>query len=295
MCSKTHASRSIRNVVALFLPSLILLVSTGAGCSNGGAPASVSGLRVVTASGSPLAGQAGDALKLKVVQTDNDGKTADLPGGAKVSWTLPSTIAALAPEDDTDPSPLPAFGVEPTAVFIDNPNRADRNADLADALFLLDPGTAPGGPLQISATVTGVMTGDAGEPSASAAVASGPVGDPTRGSTLYGPLGANCAQCHGLTGHGSTEPPGSTTFAIAGHTYDFPAPGLNAEDGNVGSDPAWNAALLAVSCRSDVDNGGVTLRAPMPDWLVTPNPATGQPLTTQDFADIYAFLQTQTQ
>jgi hypothetical protein len=43
-----------------------------------------------------------------------------------------------------------------------------------------------------------------------------------------------------------------------------------------------------------MDNGGVALRLPMPDWLSTPNPATGAPLATQDFADIYAFLKTQT-
>jgi len=41
-------------------------------------------------------------------------------------------------------------------------------------------------------------------------------------------------------------------------------------------------------------NGGITLRAPMPDWLAEPNPATGAPLATQDLADMYAFLKTQT-
>jgi hypothetical protein len=82
---------------------------------------------------------------------------------------------------------------------------------------------------------------------------------------------------------------------IDGETYDFPALGLNAEPGNVGNDPAWNAALLAFSARSDVDNAGVTLRVPMKDWLQNANPAVGKPLTTQDFADIYAFLRTQTQ
>ena len=293
MYPQSHARRSTRNTASPFLPVLFLLTGAAA-CSSHGGPASVTGLHIVAASGSPLAAQTGDALKLKVVQTDDDGETADLPGAAKVTWTLPSTIAALAPEDDTDPSPLPAFGVEPTAVFINNPDRADRDADLTGVLFLLDSGTSPSAPLQVSATVAGVITGDAGEPSASVAVASGPVGDQTRGGTLYGPLGANCARCHGPSGQGSTEPANATAFEIDGHSYDFPAPGLNAEEGNVGSDPDWNAALLAVSSRSDVDNGGVTLRQPMPDWLVTPDPATGQPLTTQDFADIYAFLQTQT-
>jgi hypothetical protein len=32
----------------------------------------------------------------------------------------------------------------------------------------------------------------------------------------------------------------------------------------------------------------------MPNWLTTPNPATGAPLATQDLADIFAFLKTQT-
>ena len=59
------------------------------------------------------------------------------------------------------------------------------------------------------------------------------------------------------------------------------------------SDPAWNAELLAMAARADMDNGGLTLRQPMPCWLAMPNPATRQPLTTQDYADIYAFLKTQ--
>jgi hypothetical protein len=84
-------------------------------------------------------------------------------------------------------------------------------------------------------------------------------------------------------------------YVLDGQPYDYPAPGLNAEPGNVAGDPDWNAALLAFAARADVDNAGVALRVPMPDWLATPNPATGKPLTTQDFADIYAFLRTQTQ
>jgi hypothetical protein len=43
-----------------------------------------------------------------------------------------------------------------------------------------------------------------------------------------------------------------------------------------------------------MDNSGIVLRLPMADWLASPNPATGQALSTQDFADIYAFLKTQT-
>jgi hypothetical protein len=73
--------------------------------------------------------------------------------------------------------------------------------------------------------------------------------------------------------------------------YPYPAPGLDAEPGNLASDPAWTAALLAMAARADMDNGGLVLRTPMPDWLTAK--ADGQLLTTQDFADIYAFLQTQ--
>ena len=124
-------------------------------------------------------------------------------------------------------------------------------------------------------------------------VSPAPAGDWSRGAALYGAQGANCAECHGATGHGSVSTFGAAKFTIAGATYDFPASGLNAEPGNLASDSAWNAALFAIAARSDVDNRGTTLRAPMPSWLVRPNPATGRALTTQDFADIYAFLRTQ--
>lgn len=68
----------------------------------------------------------------------------------------------------------------------------------------------------------------------------------------------------------------------------------NTSSAPTASDPTWNAALFAVASRADMDNQGVTLRAPMPDWLARTNPASGKPLTTQDFADIFAFLKTQT-
>jgi hypothetical protein len=60
-----------------------------------------------------------------------------------------------------------------------------------------------------------------------------------------------------------------------------------------GGDPARNAALFAMSARADMDNGGLTLREPMPDWLVT-HEANGNPPTTQDLVDICAFMKTQT-
>ena len=50
-----------------------------------------------------------------------------------------------------------------------------------------------------------------------------------------------------------------------------------------------------IAARADIDNGGLELRLPMPDWLTEKNPKTGDLLTTQDFADIYAYMKTQTQ
>ncbi len=87
---------------------------------------------------------------------------------------------------------------------------------------------------------------------------------------------------------------GSELSLPDGSVYVLGAPGLDAEDGGVAADPGWNAALLPVAARSDIDNEGVTLRPPMPDWLTREAGAAGAPLTTQDFADIYSFLKTQT-
>jgi hypothetical protein len=39
-----------------------------------------------------------------------------------------------------------------------------------------------------------------------------------------------------------------------------------------------------------MDNGGLTLRIPMPHWLVDTE-ADGKPPTAQDLVDIYAFMQ----
>jgi len=144
----------------------------------------------------------------------------------------------------------------------------------------------------VSAVVSGVTSPVTVK--ASIGVDPTPMGDWTRGATLYGPDGANCAECHGATGPGSPGAPSAAMYSMAGGTYDFAAPGLNAEPGNVASDTDYDAALFAVATRADMDNGGVALRFPMPDWLSAANPSTGQPLSTQDLADMYAFLKTQT-
>jgi mono/diheme cytochrome c family protein len=206
---------------------------------------------------------------------------------------MPGDATALPPGND-GASPLPAPGAQPTSTFISNPGRPER-ADPDGLLYVLDAGSVQNGAVQVEATIAGAASSDGGQVTAMIGVSPAPVGDWNRGAALFGSGGANCAKCHGATGHGSDALTGAGSYLIAGRPYDFPAPGLNAEPGNLGSDPAWNAALLAMSARSDVDNGGVTLRLPMPNWLTQNNPATGQPLTTQDFADIYAFLKTQTQ
>jgi mono/diheme cytochrome c family protein len=265
--------------------------ATSSGASGPSSGSSSSQFAIVTASGGPLEAVAGDALPLRVVEVGPDGSTADLPAGSQVVWAASmASIEALAP-GTMAPSPMPATGAQPTAAWINNPSRPDRHADLSNVLFALDPGTVQNGAVQVSATLSG--PGISAEVSASIAIDPTPAGDWTRGAALYGPSGANCAMCHGPSGHGSAANPDGSSYTLVGVTYPFAAPGINAEPGNAASDPSWNAALFAVASRADIDNGGVSLRLPMPDWLARPGPA-GQPLTTQDFADIYAFLRTQT-
>jgi len=248
-------------------------------------------LRIVTTSGAPLEAVAGDAVSLTVVEVMADGTTADLPAGANIAWTSPAVVTTLPPNSEAS-SPVPVFGAQPTAAWIDNPYRSDRAADLKNVLFILDPGTVENAAVEVAATVSGVAA--AGNVTASINVDPTPLGDWTRGSTAYGSGGANCAGCHGATGHGTPLSQGLTVYSYAAGSYDFPAPGLNAEPGNTAGDPAWNAALFAVAARADMDNGGITLRLPMPDWLVEPDPGTKHVLATQDFADMFAFLKTQT-
>jgi mono/diheme cytochrome c family protein len=246
--------------------------------------------QVAAANGAPLSVFAGDAIQLRVVASMRDGGTTDLPDGAVVTWTEPFVAEAIPA--DTDPAampadPFPLAGSAPTAVWIDNPGRPD--VDTANRLYVLDPGTSQNGVLTVTASLSGAVTGTA---TGTIAVAPPPAGDWTRGATTYA---ETCATCHGPTAGGTPVNADGATYTMQGKSYGYPAPGLNAEPGNVASDPAWNAALLAVAARADVDNGGVTLRAPMPDWNVLPNVVSGALLTAQDFADIYAYLKTQAQ
>jgi mono/diheme cytochrome c family protein len=284
-----NAKNTLMRLLARRPLSRLVMLGLGLGaCSGSSGDTTVPDYRIVSRSGGLLQGVAGDALALKVVVVEPDGSTQDLPAGANAAWILPDLVTTL-PAGSTAQSPLPFAGDQPIAARIDNARRPDRSADLAGVVFLLDPGIAQNGTVKVSAVLSGVTP--PATVTASIGVDPTPVGDWMRGATLYG---ATCASCHGTTGHGSPGAPSAATYLMDGGTYDFPAPGLNAEPGNLASDPDYDAALLAVAARADMDNGGVALRLPMPDWLSQLNPADGQPLSTQDLADVYAFLKTQT-
>jgi mono/diheme cytochrome c family protein len=151
-------------------------------------------------------------------------------------------------------------------------------------------------------TVTASVA-DAGV-TASVSILPPPVGDPDAGAHLFQDV-LLCNGCHGPTGNGS--PPvlladgglvlldGGPVYLMEGQEYPYPAPGLNAApgSGNLAADPAWNAALFSIAAQSDMDNKGVALRLPMPIW-VGASDGTGKVLNAQSFADIYAWLRTQT-
>lgn len=268
--------------------------TTDAG-SEGGAPLSP-GLHIVAASGAPLGAAAGDAIPLTIVVVGEDGGIQPLPAGTSVTWIAPSTVEAQNPWDAGSNSVLPTFGAEPTGIFIDNPYRTDRT-DYAGTLFVIDPGTNGGGTLTVTALV-----GDASMVTTTLPVVPTPSGDVDAGASLFLVI-HNCAGCHGATGDGSPPagdagPDGAVEYDLQGTLYPYPAPGLNdtspGGQPNLAADPGWNAALLGMAAQGDIDNNGVALRLPMPDWLGKKG-LDGGPLGAGDFADIYAFLKTQTQ
>jgi hypothetical protein len=83
-----------------------------------------------------------------------------------------------------------------------------------------------------------------------------------------------------------------------GELFPYPAPPLSnttTDAGpNLAADPTWSAGLLGMAAQADIDNDGVALRPPMPTFFDTSD-GTGKNLGAQDFADIYAWLKTQTQ
>ncbi len=254
----------------------------------------VTGMRIVTTTGAALQGAPGAAIPLAVRAQMSDGTTMPVSPD-QVTWLAPSTLVA---EDPSAPGIkiVPEAGAQAIAFFVRN----DFNDENPGVLYLIDPGAGADTTLTVSASVA-----DAGEISATVIVLAALLGDAASGEALF-LHGPECGTCHGATGGGS--PPallpdggpvlldGGPAYSISGQLYPYPAPGLNnaPDSGNVASDPAWNAALLGMAAQADIDNRGVALRKPMPDWFGGTN-GSGGTLSAQDFADIYAWLKTQTQ
>jgi hypothetical protein len=267
--------------------------ATDAGPEGGGATDAIVGLAIVTATGAPLQGAPGDAVPLTVTLRMSDGTTKTVAPD-QVTWLAPATITA---EDPNAPGGdiLPEAGAQPTGFFVHNPYRQDNPG----VVYVADPGTVSNPTIVVTASV---MDADV---SAELSVLPAPVGDPARGAALFA-HGPDCGVCHGATGGGS--PPallpdgglvlidGGLVYSISGQLYPYSAPGLNdaPDSGNLATDPAWSAALLGLAAQADVDNNGVALRSPMPDWFGGTS-LDGGTLSGQDFADIYAWLKTQSE
>jgi hypothetical protein len=250
------------------------------------------GLAIITATGAPLQGAPGDAVPLTVALRMSDGTTTPVAPD-QVTWLAPATITA---EDPNAPGGdiLPEAGAQPTGFFVHNPYRQDNPG----VVYVTDPGAVSNPTIRVTASVMDAAV------SAELSVLPAPVGDPARGAALFA-HGPDCGICHGATGGGS--PPallpdgglllfdGGPAYSISGQLYPYPAPGLDdaPDSGNLATDPAWNAALLGLAAQADVDNSGVALRSPMPDWF-SGTSLDGGALSAQDFADIYAWLKTQT-
>jgi mono/diheme cytochrome c family protein len=270
------------------LPLVVVPLLACSSSSGGSGTPSSANLQIVTVSGGALTAVAGDGLALKVVQIMADGSTQDLPSETTVTWSGPPTVTASSPDGMPADNAYPATGgASPVGIWVANPSRADRAADLSGVLFVLDAGFA-GGSISVTAAVSGGASGSA---TALVSVSAAPMGDATHGAMLYGESGANCAECHGVTGKGTPMADGDGMYTIDAKRYSFPAPGIDGEMGNAAAE--WSSALFAISSRADLDDEAVSLRLPMPDWLGSRNPATGKVLSTQDFADIFAYLKTQ--
>lgn len=256
------------------------------------APASNPNLKIIAANDAALQGAPGDAVLLQVLFTLADGGTVAVPV-EQVTWTTPQTVVAQNP-NDVDGSVLPATGAKPTAFFVSNEYTEQNPPGI---LFVVDPGTSSDAGVTVTASVS-----DAGEVSAVVAISTAKItGDPTRGGNLFQNV-LGCATCHGKTAAGSVPMDGGEagvvyTIGMEGDQYPYPAPGLNdttTDAGpNLAADPAWSAGLLGMAAQADMDNAGVALRAPMPDFFGVSSSDGGATLNAQDFADIYAWLKTQ--
>ena len=234
----------------------------------------------------------GDTVVLKMEKVMSDGSTESLPGTAEVDFVGPQTVAAT--DNDTLPpanaATLLATDSTPTGFFVVNPVRYDHSADLKHKLFTNGLVTGNGSDT-VSAAISGLGLQDGVSSPLTISIGPLPPGNTANGQAQYA---ANCAQCHGTTGQGCTI---QSIFDNSPAITDVGVPGLDATSPggspNLAADPGWNAALLAFASRADVDNSGIILNLPMPNWLSMPA-ADGHYLTMQDFADIYAWLLTQT-
>jgi mono/diheme cytochrome c family protein len=250
--------------------TLALIAATLGACSSApSSSAAFASYQIVSADGLPLKVNVGDAFRLTVVETLSDGTTLPLASDATVVWSGPPRVTALPKGSTPTDSIWPQPGVGPTAMWVSNPDHLTP-AQVNGVLYVLDIGSGSNPSINVTATVSG-GTAPAGLASATLAVGAFPAGDVTRGKAIYG---SNCAPCHGAQGEGAS------------------APGLNADPGNLAGDPSWTSPMLGITARSNMDNMGVSLDLSMPRWLVLPS-ANGHLLTTQDFSDAYAFLQTQ--
>jgi mono/diheme cytochrome c family protein len=252
--------------------SVFLIVSLVGACSSS-TPASpqVTGYRIVSGDGSPSTAVAGEAKRLAVVQVMADGTTVPLSASTRVTWSGPPLVKALSIGSAPPSSILPVTGRTATAMWIQNPDHFSDD-ELEGVLWVLDSGTDPQPTVVVMASLSSSdFTGGA---TANINIGPMPDGDAGRGQAVYE---SNCASCHGSTGQGTME-----------------FPGLNNTPDHVAGDPSWNASLLAMTARSDMDDLGVSLDPSMPKWLTRPS-STGRLLSPSDFADIYAFLKTQTQ
>ncbi len=254
----------------LFVSGMVLWVALlAAGCGDDGSSAPFASYKIVPANGGALQATVGDAFRLSVVESLSDGTTKALASDATVAWSGPPVVTALPIGGTPADSILPQPGATATAMWIQNPDHLTA-AQVAGVLYILDTGSAPSPSIGVTAVVTGGAA-PAGQATATIPIAPFPAGEASRGQALYA---ANCASCHGAKGEGGS------------------GPGLNSAPDNVAGDDGWTPQLLGLSARSNMDDQGVSLDLAMPKWLVISG-ASGQPLTTQNFSDVYAFLKTQ--
>ena len=269
------------------------------GGASDGSPAAQA-MKIVTTQGGLLRGSPGDALNLQVVFLLPDGGTVAVPA-MRTSWLAPETVVAQDPNNAGPNSILPEAGVKATAFFVNNEYSGQYGPG---ALFIVDRGGASDAGVTVTASVS-----DAGQVSAWVSISPAvDGGDPTRGQNLFQNVlladNLACADCHGTTAAGSPPIDGGEAGAMYqlpksnGNLYMYPAPALNNTSSDAGpnlaADPTWNDGLLGMAIQADIDNHGVALRGPMPDFFQARTNDAGAPLNSQDFADIYAWLRTQT-